>query len=237
MAGREVLALIPARGGSKGILRKNLQILGGVSLTGLALQCALKAKSITHVALSTDDPEIATVGRTLGADIIHRPQELADDQTQTLPVLRHALEACADRGLHFEALALLEPTSPFRTPGLVDDCLDLLFSEPSGSVVTVTQLERNPFNIFKVEGHRAQRFVRDPLPITWRRQDFDMLKRVNGCVYAARVADIKEGHLVTEPLRVLEMPAECSINIDTPLDLEIARMIAGRMPELLRPLI
>jgi len=220
----EVLALIPARGGSKGIPRKNLQLLAGAPLVVHAIRAACAARSVTRIVLSTDDEEIAAVGRAAGAELLRRPAELASDAAPTIPVLQHALEALQQDGTRFAAIVLLEPTSPFRTGALVDECVGKLLGSSARTVITVTQLERNPRNIFAVSGDDARFFVEKPDFQFTRRQDFRHLKRLNGCIYAMRPGNVTEGRILQEPIKVVEMPAEASINIDTPFDLETARL-------------
>lgn len=222
----KTLAIIPARGGSKGIPRKNLQLLADAPLVVHAIRVAMGATSIKRVVVSTDDKEIATVAGEAGAEVIMRPPTLADDVTPTIRVLQHAISILASEGWQPELVALLEPTSPFRTSDLVDTCM-AKFDDPAvRSVVTVTQLDRNPFNIFVVKGDRAERFFKEPEASFTQRQQFRHLKRINGCVYAARAELIRAGRLLEDPIRAVEMPSHESINIDEPFDLEIARFIA-----------
>jgi CMP-N,N'-diacetyllegionaminic acid synthase len=221
-----VLAVIPARGGSQGIPRKNLRLLAGRPLVEHALRAGLAASKVSHVVLTTDDDEIAKVGKKSGANVLLRPTELATHKAATLPVLQHALDHYTAQNTKFDAVVLLEPTSPFRTPAIIDDCIRLLELDDCGSVVTVTQLERNPRYIFSVSGSAAEFYVKEPHINFKQRQDFEYLKRLNGCVYGLRPEHIKNGHLVVEPVKVVEMNAEASINIDTPLDLRIAELTA-----------
>lgn len=222
------VAIIPARGGSKGIPRKNLREVGGVPLVVRAIQVGLAASRVDRVVMTTDDEEIAAVARLAGAEVVMRPPELAADDTPTLPVLKFVLEGMERDDWFADIVVLLEPTSPFRSPEEVDACIAKLDDPAVCSAATVTQLERNPYNIFEVEGDRAKRFVQEPAGIFTRRQQFTHLKRINGCVYVARAEAVRAGRLLEEPLRVVEMTAEDSINVDTPLDLELARLLAGR---------
>lgn len=223
----DVLALIPVRGGSKGVPRKNLRTVGGIPLVVRAIRSGLEAARVTQVLVSTDDDEIAAVARAAGAGVLMRPAALAADDTPMMPVLQHALETLeADQGWRPGILCLLDATSPFRTAVHVDACVEKLLVPPTRSVVTVTQLERNPFNIFAVDGDDARRYVRDPSEHFTARSQFSHLKRVNGCVYCTWSDNVRAGALVVDPIKVVEMPAEDSINIDSPLDLAVAELIA-----------
>src|SRR5688572_5488542 len=123
MARPQTLAVVPARGGSKGVLRKNLRLLGGLPLVVHTLRAALAARRLDHVVLSTEDDEIAEVGLGAGVTVIRRPPELATDHVQNTDVVRHALQ---ETGATFERLVLLQPTSPLRAGSDIDACLDLL---------------------------------------------------------------------------------------------------------------
>lgn len=224
----DTLAIIPARGGSKGILRKNLCEVGGVPLVVRAIQVGLAATKVCRVIVTTDDDEIADVSRSAGAEVLMRPQELAADDTPTLTVLQFVLEHLKKDGWLVDIVVLLEPTSPFRSAKLVDTCIAKFEDPQVNSVVTVTQLERNPYNIFKVNGDQAKRLIQKPVETFSRRQQFIHLKRVNGCIYATRVNSVSAGRIIDEPLRVVEMSAEDSVHIDTSLDLAMARFIAKR---------
>lgn len=228
MSPLSVVAIVPARGGSKGIPRKNLQQLGGMPLIEWPIRVALRAARVSRVIVSTDDAEIAMVAGRCGVEVMRRPSSLALDETTTLAVLQQVLADLDAQGRSPEAIVLLEPTSPFRTPEIVDACLEKLAVDGVRTCITVTQLERNPYNIFSVAGDSAERFIRVPEGGFGRRQEFTHLKRLNGCVYAVRSSNIREGRLIQNPIRVVEMRGEDSINIDTPLDLEIARLILGR---------
>ena len=224
-----VLAIIPARGGSKGIPRKNLELLHGKPLVVHAIDTAIKSSSVTRTVLSTDDDEIAQTGLEAGAEVIKRPENLANDTAPTIPVLQHVVDTLKAEGWKADIIVLLEPTSPFRTPEIVDKIISKFQDQKVKSAITVTQLERNPYNIFSVDGDDAERFIVSSSGQFTRRQQFTHLKRLNGCVYAARESLLATGILVEEPMKVVEMTAEQSINIDTPMDLEIARMMVNKI--------
>lgn len=220
-----VLAVIPARGGSKGIPRKNLQLLGGIPLVEWAIRVATRASGVTRIVVSTEDVEIAAVSRRAGAEVLPRPDAFAQDDTPSLTVLQHSIDEMKKQGFLPDAVVLLEPTSPFRTATHVNACIENALLDGVRTCITVVQLERNPYNIFSVSGEQTERFIRVPDGSFSRRQEFPHLKRLNGCIYAMRPENIRDGRLVQEPLRVVEMRDEESINIDTPLDLEIARLL------------
>lgn len=232
-----VIAVIPARGGSKGVLRKNLRPVAGVPLVVRAVRAALGSGKVARTVVSTDDDEIAATASAAGAEVVMRPGELASDAAPLMPALQHALSHYEAYGQHFDGMVILEPTSPFRTPEIIDRCIDKLFIGPTQSVVTVRALQRNPRYIFQVTGDDAEFFIKDPPVAFYRRQDFTHLKRVNGCVYATRIENIRRGEIIVQPIKVVEMSMLESVNIDTALDLRVAELCAemlreeGKLPE------
>ncbi|OHC73465.1 MAG: hypothetical protein A3G18_08605 [Rhodospirillales bacterium RIFCSPLOWO2_12_FULL_58_28] len=221
----KTLAIVPVRGGSKGVPRKNLRLIGGVPLVVRAIRSGLDAKLVSQVVVSTDDDELAAISESAGAYVLRRPIELAEDDTPMMPVLNHVLDAFEAENNAVGAVVLLDATSPFRQAGHVDLCVEKLFYESAQSVITVTQLERNPFNIFSVEGDVATKFIQSPSCVFTSRREFSHLMRVNGCVYATWAKNIRAGKLIVDPVCIVEMSASESINIDTPLDLKIAEFL------------
>ncbi|HEX2639627.1 MAG TPA: acylneuraminate cytidylyltransferase family protein, partial [Pyrinomonadaceae bacterium] len=135
------LGIIPARGGSKGVPRKNIKLLCGKPLLAYTAESALAAKRLTRVILTTEDPEIAAVGEKLGLDIpFMRPADLAHDNTPTLPVVVHAVETLEQMGETYDAVCLLQPTNPLRRPEEIDGCIDLLVRTGADSVFTVLRV-------------------------------------------------------------------------------------------------
>jgi CMP-N-acetylneuraminic acid synthetase len=146
-----VIGLIPARGGSKGIPGKNIRMLCGKPLLQYTAESALEAKRLTRVILSTDTEEIADIGRRCGVDVpFLRPTELARDDTPTLPVVQHALAWMEENSGSFDAVCLLQPTSPFRQPSDIDACIELMERTGADTVVTVlpVPLEHNPHWVY-----------------------------------------------------------------------------------------
>ena len=226
-----IIAVVPARGGSKGIPKKNLCLLGGIPLVAWSIRVGLGTKQIDRVILSTDDRQIAEIGKKEGSEVWLRPPELATDSATTLSVLQNILDRLAREGANCKLLVLLEPTSPFRPPGLVDRCITMSLGTQEVTVVTVTALERNPFNIFSIEGNKAKPFVQEPQLRFSRRQDFSYLKRLNGSVYVLRPDNLRMGYLFRDAIDVIEMSPEMSINIDTPLDFQLAKLALEKFTE------
>lgn len=217
-----VLALIPARGGSKGVPRKNVRPLHGKPLVAYAAETALAARHVTRAVLSTDDEEIASVGRSCGLDVpFMRPASLAGDDTPMLPVVQHAVGELERQGDRFDAICLLQPTSPLRRPEDVDRCLDLLDRSGADAVMTVAPVphEYNPHWVyFQREDGALALSTGEAAPIT-RRQALPQAFHRDGSVYVVRRDVLMEQHSMygSRTLGVVLDPANRS-NIDDPDD-------------------
>jgi len=151
LAEHTVLGLIPARGGSKGIVRKNIRLLAGRPLLSYTADAARKSNFLSRVILSTDDPEIAEVGRSERVDIpFLRPPELAHDSTPMIEVVVHAIRSLEEAGQTYDAVCLLQPTSPLRSAETIDRCISELWSQNADSVVSVRPVpaEYNPHWVY-----------------------------------------------------------------------------------------
>jgi CMP-N,N'-diacetyllegionaminic acid synthase len=217
-----VLGLIPARGGSKGVPRKNIRDLCGKPLLEYTADAARASKLLARVVLSTDDEEIAGVGRKCGLDVpFMRPAELAQDAAPSLHVVKHALEWLAGHGEVFEAVCLLQPTHPFRQAGDIDDCIRLLEETGADSVVTVLPVppEHNPHWVFFREADGRLRLSTGESRLISRRQDLPPAFHREGSVYVTRRDVVLNGESLLGE-RVIGYPIDPgrSVNIDTPED-------------------
>jgi CMP-N,N'-diacetyllegionaminic acid synthase len=221
------LAVIPARGGSKGLTAKALRLLGGRPLLAHTAEAALASRRVSKVLLSTDDDAIADVGRALGLDVpFLRPPALAQDDTPMLPVLQHALTAL---GAGFDTVVLLQPTSPLRRAEHIDAALDLFERSGADSVVSVVEVPHqfNPLSVLAVEGDRARPYSAAPMPT--RRQDKPRVFARNGpAVLAVKASVVEGGSLYGDDSRVLVMSPLESVDIDTQDDLDYAEFLLGR---------
>jgi CMP-N-acetylneuraminic acid synthetase len=213
-----VLGLIPARGGSKGVPRKNVRPLAGKPLLRYTAEAALASRRLARVVLTTDDAEIAAVGRACGLDVpFVRPAELALDTTPTLPVVQHALAALEAAGDAFDAVCLLQPTSPLRTAETIDACVGLLEASGADAVVTVLRVpaEYNPHWVyFRAEDGALRLSTGEAQPIA-RRQALPAAYHREGSVYVTRRGVVMEGNSLYGT-RVVghEVSAAASVNID-----------------------
>src|SRR5262249_36192083 len=146
-----ILGLIPARGGSKGVPRKNIKLLCGRPLLAYTVEAALSSSFLSRVILSTEDEEIARVAQRFGVEVpFLRPQDLARDETPMLPVAQHALRFLEERDERFDALCLLQPTNPLRSAEDIDACIQLLETSHADAVVTTLRVpaEHNPHWVY-----------------------------------------------------------------------------------------
>jgi CMP-N-acetylneuraminic acid synthetase len=226
-----VLAIIPARGGSKGVPRKNLRTVGGVSLLERAIASVKAAGVADTVLVSTEDPEIKEVALAAGADVpFDRPADLADDTAATVDVVRHVLDGLHELGRASpEILVLAEPTLPFRSPASVRAAVERCARGDVASVVSVCPLERKPQYIFRKEGGLVARYIQTPNETFARRQDMRHLCRLSSVVWVVRTERFRAaGRLMVEPTGFVETDPVESVNIDEPLDLDFADFLARR---------
>lgn len=229
-----VLAVVPARGGSKGIPRKNLCLLGGEPLIGHTLRAALDSQRITHTVVSTDDPEIADVARGYGVDVpFLRPAELATDAALQLDVVLHALDAVERmRGIVYNAVLLLQPTAPLRTAEDIDSALNQLRTTGADAVVSFYRVAQgHPYYMYVLDGDCPTPLLEIPPHIT-RRQEFPAVYTRNGAIYTVRrEVLVKQRSFYGQDTRAYVMPFERSVNIDTEFDLALAEFLLQRASE------
>lgn len=225
---RAVLALVPARGGSKGVPGKNVRPLAGRTLLDYVTAAARASGCVDRMVLSTDSEAIATVGRAAGLEVpFLRPAELAQDETPMLPVVRHALDWLRADGWVPEFVVLLQPTSPLRRPSHIEDAVRRLADSGADSVVTVVEVPRHysPDYVMKIENDGLRPFLPEGARVT-RRQDARRAYSRDGTVYAFRRETVERfGDIYgARCLPLLVDPAE-SLSIDSPGDWAAAENI------------
>lgn len=221
------LALIPARGGSKGIPQKNLCRVGALTLTARAVRCARETGRFSRVAVSTDSEAIATEARVEGAEVIRRPDALASDTANVVDVIAHALDALAAEGFTPGVVVLLEPTSPLRTVAMVGDALDRLADADAVFTVSPVPVRFHPRKQFWVEFDGSARRVAPELAMPVRRQELTETFVQNGAVYAFRTAMFRAQASIFGPAPRAIVVTTPLVNIDTPEDLDEARRLTA----------
>ena len=228
----EILGLIPARGGSKAIPRKNLAPLAGRPLLAYTCDAALASQRLTRIVLSTDDSAIAEIGRQCGVEVpFVRPADLAQDDTPMLSVLQHALKALQETEAYQpEAIVLLQPTSPLRRAEHIDAAVDILLSTGADSVVSVIEVPHqfNPVSLMRLEEGKLVFFLEGP-PIL-RRQDKPPVYARNGpaVLVVRREVLLQKNSLYGDDCRPLVMDERSSVDVDDSLDLEFVEFLLTR---------
>lgn len=212
----KLLALIPARGGSKGIPRKNIKILAGRPLIGWSIEAARQASCVDGILVSTEDEEVAEVARALGAEVpFLRPMDLAADDTPGIAPVLHAIEQIPD----FDWVLLLQPTSPLRSAGDIDGIVRYCMDYGAPAAVAVCEVSNHPYWMYqRDDANRLQPLIPGRPEIT-RRQDLPPAYALNGALYLARTDWLldRQGFLGPETLGYV-MPPERSVDLDTPQD-------------------
>ncbi|MBP6379201.1 MAG: acylneuraminate cytidylyltransferase family protein [Sphingorhabdus sp.] len=233
MSAKHAQAFVFARGGSKGVPRKNIKPLNGKPLIAYSIDCALACPSLGNIVVSTDDDEIAEVSRRYGAEVpFMRPATLAGDSASEWHAWRHAVEEMDKLGRPFDILVSLPTTSPFRAVEDVEACLKLLEQDPGTDVaITVRKADRSPyFNMVQISPEGNAEIVCKSREAFQRRQDVPDVFDITTVAYAVRTALIKEADgLFQGKVRAVEVPAERALDIDTPYDFLIAELLAGHL--------
>lgn len=228
-----VLGVIPARGGSKAIPRKNLSLLAGRPLVVHAAEAARGATRLTRTILSTDDPEIRAVGIEWGLDVpFARPADLATDSARSADVAAHAVEAVeAQEGAAYDAVVLLEPTSPLRRSGDIDAALEILErSADVSAVVSVCKVDApHPMKMQVIRDGRLEPLFPDVWREGLRRQDLPAVYELTGTVYAVRAGVLKQTRSFwTGKVAPLEIPRARAVNIDGAVDVVMAEALLAQ---------
>lgn len=225
MESTRVLALITARGGSKGLPRKNVLPAAGKPLIAWTVHAALAANAVGKVALSTDDDEIMEAAATAGCDIpFRRPAELASDQTSSIDVVFHALKELPG----YEFIVLLQPTSPLRTGADIDAAFQLMISHNAPACVSVTEVDQSPYWMYKVDDNDRLSGLLPPLTGATRRQDLPPVYTLNGAIYIAKVEWLLQSRSFLGPETIAyKMPKSRSIDIDDAHDFQRFCQLVG----------
>lgn len=228
--GKSVLAIIPARGGSKGVPRKNIRTVAGKPLIAWTIEEAKKSRYIDRLILSSEDPEIIRVAGEWGCDVpFVRPAELAQDDTPGIEPVLHALTLLPD----YDYVVLLQPTSPLRTVEDIDGAVELCLSKAVKACVSVVEPTKSPYWMFKLdrEGHMYP--LIDTGELASRRQDLPKVFALNGAVYVAECEWLKEKRtFLAEGTLAYEMLAERSADVDSEADLHWCELLLKeRCPE------
>jgi CMP-N,N'-diacetyllegionaminic acid synthase len=214
------LAIIPARGGSKRLPRKNVLDLNGKPLIAYSIEAGLKSKYIDKVVVSSDDEEILTVSKKYGAVIIQRPDELSSDTATTFDAIKHTINNCEK----YDYIILLQATSPLRDEKLIDEAIELLESKNADAIVSVCEMDHSPLWSNTLGDSLSMKgFLRDDI-LNQRSQDLEKYYRLNGAIYICKIEKLLEekSFFLKDSIFAYNMNRKSSIDIDEEIDFKIA---------------
>ncbi len=223
--GKKVLAIIPARGGSKGLPGKNIKILGDKPLIGWTIEAALGTDIIDRAIVTTDCVEIAKVARECGAEIpFMRPKELGTDESTTADVVFHAIKAIKES---FDIIVLLQPTSPYRTAQHIKEAFEVCKADDNYSLVSVSEMDKSPCWCFWRNKNQLEPIIEGEVKYS-RRQDLQKAYVLNGAIYIVKAKNFmdKQIFLHTNSSSYV-MNKESSIDIDDWMDFKFAQLLLG----------
>lgn len=224
---KKQLYIIPARGGSKGIPRKNIKDFAGKPLICYSIEAARALSDDEHVIVSTDDEEIADVARSTGLKVEYmRPSHLATDTAGSREVMIDAMDWAERKGVDYDMIVLLQPTSPLRNADDIRGCIEL-YSDEIDMVVSVVEAQSNPYyNCFETSPETGYLHISKGDGLYTRRQDVPKAWEYNGAVYVINPKSLRDMPMGKFPRRIpYEMPRSRSVDLDTPTDWIIAEMI------------
>lgn len=220
---KKILALITARGGSKGIPKKNIKLLNGIPLINWTINAAKKSSYIDRLILTTDDVEIADIAISVGCEVpFMRPSSLATDTATSMDVILHALENIKQ---NYDYLLLLQPTSPFRTAKQIDAIIKQGLDREAPLTVSVSEVKKHPSFMYKLTDNLSL------IPITpnqqhKRRQDMPKIYEYNGALYLSSIPYLlKNKSFKTEDVQAFVMDTITSVDIDEPIDWDFSEFL------------
>lgn len=229
----KILGLIPARGGSKGIPGKNIKALGGKPLLAYTFDSAQESKLLSKVILSSDDSDIIAVANQIGLEVpFTRPENLANDQSPTLPVIAHALRFFEGKGEKFDAVCLLQTTYPFRRKGLIDDAIKEFIRTDAEALVSVLPVphEFNPHWVFEPGQNGFLEIATGEKQIIPRRQDLPTSFFRDGAIYITKSEVIlSKNSILSEKLAYIVGDESRYVNLDTFDDWKKAEILVNKL--------
>lgn len=221
----KILGIITARGGSKGVPGKNIKLLGDLPLLTYTSKAANNSSLLTKTILSTDDISIIDVAKQFKLEVpFIRPSELATDTSSSISVIQHAVNFLESKGEYYDAICLLQPTSPFRKKGFIDEAIQKFISKKVDALVGVLPVphELNPHWVFEPNSKGLLEIATGEKEIIKRRQDLPTAYFRDGSIYITKTSVIKSGSFYGSKLSFIENDPEFYVNIDTMKDWESA---------------
>lgn len=217
------LAIIPARGGSKRLPRKNILDLAGKPLIAWTIEAGLKSKYIDKVIVTSDDKEILGLSKLHGADTIKRPDELASDKATTFDAIKHTIE----NSEKYDYIVLLQPTSPLRNENHIDEAIEILEVKNAKAIVSVCEMNHSPLwsNTLPEDGS-MRNFISNKIKDK-RSQDLEKYYRINGAVYICATESLlsEKSFFLKDNIFAYQMDKKSSVDIDEEIDFKIAKIL------------
>lgn len=214
----KILCIIPARGGSKGVPGKNIKLLGDKPLIAYSIEQAVASNSFAKIIVSTDDEVIARTALDFGAEVpFIRPSELANDTASSIAVVKHAVALLESKNEFFDAVCLLQPTSPFREKGFITRAISKFSFTDTDALVSVLPVphEYNPHWVFEADRNGMLQIATGEKEIIKRRQELPGAFFRDGAIYLTKTVFIKKGTFYGEKLGYIESNPKLYVNIDT----------------------
>ena len=224
----KIVAIIPARGGSKGVKRKNIKSLAGKPLIQYAIDAARASRYKMDLVVTTDDKEIAAIAKSFNVEVLWRAQHLADDKALMPPVVKDVLNQLITKNREYDVILLLQPTSPFRNGFHIDAAMKILESGETDSVISVTAVDdAHPARMYHIEHDRLQAFL--PAHEKNNRQNLPSLYLRNGLIYALRTdLFLRELTFFIPNSTPIIVDRTTAVNIDDHFDFELAEFLMSR---------
>ena len=224
----KILAIIPARGGSKGVPRKNIKLLGNMPLIEYTINAAKASTELTEIVVSTEDAEIAIAAEVCGCKPpFIRPAELSEDAATSISVVQHAIAFYEKQNVSFDAVCLLQPTTPFRAKGFIDQAIHKFKASGADSLVSVLPIphEYNPHWAFEEGSNGFLQIATGESQIIPRRQELPKAFHRDGSIYITKTEIAKAGSFYGKSIAYIESDANLYVNIDTMKDWEKAERL------------
>lgn len=219
------IAIIPARGGSKGIPKKNIALLNGKPLIYYTIKAAIDCPYISKCLVSTDCNNISNVSKNFGAEIIERPTNISHDHASTEAVIEHAISHIQENHAH-TYIVLMQPTSPLRDKLYLTECIEKFIQSGCRSAVSVCLAEHHPFHMLKITDSCLEPIKHEYIK---PRQLLPEFYRINGAIYITNISDfLKSKSIYNTPTMPYIMDQKYSIDIDTHFDLALSEFIMQR---------
>ncbi|MDB2595195.1 acylneuraminate cytidylyltransferase family protein [Pseudomonadales bacterium] len=225
---QRIIAIIPARGGSKGLLRKNIVDLAGSPLIAWTIKASLESKYITKTLVSSEDKEILSVADEYGAEVLERPKSLAGDTSNSESVVIHAIEYLRSNNETFDMIVLLQPTSPLRTSKNIDEALEFKFKREASGVISIVETDNKVLKTFTSNRNGFIESIGNNRFPFMRRQELPKTYLSNGAIYIIDTNEfMNNGSFFTDKTVGYQMSVIQSLDIDTQSDLDRAAELIG----------